>query len=93
MAASMVMNRARNSVSCARPTTHCVNTMPSPESVTTPIMMPAEAQASATASEFLAPSAIASMILVSVTLTRVDLRSAATGKQASVPASAASGAL
>ncbi len=67
--------------------------MPSPDRVTTPIMMPAEAQASATGSEFLAPSTIASMTLDSVTLTRVDLRSAAAGKQASVPASAASGAL
>ncbi len=61
IAASIVMTSAMNSVSCARPTTHCVNTMPSPDSVTTPIMMPAEAQASATASEFLAPSTIASM--------------------------------
>ena len=80
-------------MSCASATTHWVNTMPRPDSVTTPIMMPAEAQASATASEFLAPSTIASMTLGSVTLPRVDLRSAATGKQASVPASAASGAL
>ena len=57
-----------------------------------PMMMPAQAQASATASVFLAPSIIASTTFAAVTCSRVMARSAATGKQASVPASAASGA-
>ena len=67
--------------------------MPRPDSVTTPTTMPAAAQASATDSVLRAPSTMAPIRFSKVTLTRVDLRSAATGKQDSVPASAAIGAL
>ena len=67
--------------------------MPRPDSVTTAITMPAQAQAVATPSAFLAPSTNASIRFSQPRQPRVDRRSAATGKQASVPSSAAMGAL
>jgi hypothetical protein len=91
--ATMVSMRASSRVLWARFMTIWVKTMPAPVSDTTPMMIPAHAQASATGSALRAPSIIASTTLRSVTFTRVEARSAATGKHASVPASAASGAL
>ena len=70
-----------------------VKLMAAPVSVITPIMMPAQAQASATAMEFLAPSSSAPQMVRQPMSLRVDLRSSATGTQLSVPASAHSGAL
>ena len=61
MPATMVSTSASSSVSLERPMTNCVNTMPSPDSVTTAMTMPAQAQAVATASELRAPSTKASM--------------------------------
>lgn len=93
MPAAMVRNSATSSQSCASPTTSWVKTMPRPDSMTTPMMMPAQAQASATVTALRAPSAIASMTFFQVTLPRVDGRSAATGKHSRVPTRAAIGAL
>ncbi len=57
------------------------------------MMIPGAAQASATAIACLAPSSSASMMPCQVMSARVVLRSNAAGTQASVPASAQSGAL
>jgi hypothetical protein len=59
----------------------------------TPMMMPAHAQASATAIEFLAPSSSASQTVRQLIPARVLFRSIATGMQERVPARAHNGAL
>ena len=60
MPAIAVSASARISEFCDSRTTNCVKTMPRPVIVTTPITMPAHAQAIATASVLRAPSTSAS---------------------------------
>ena len=67
MPAIIVSISAGSSMSCDKCTTNWVNTMPRPVMVTTPTMMPAAAQASATDSVFLAPSIMAPITLSTVT--------------------------
>ena len=67
--------------------------MPSPDSVTTAITTPAAAQAIATDSAFLAPSTQAAIRFETSHSGASICAAAATGKQASTPASAAIGAL
>ena len=85
MPAMAVSTSASSSMFCARPTTICVNTMPSPVMVTQPMTMPAQAQAMATDSVFLAPSSSASSTLRQVMPSRVALRSSAIGRHISAP--------
>ena len=88
MPAIMVRISASSSSSWASPTTTAVKLIAAPVRVMTPMTMPAQAQASAIAIEFFAPSSSASHTVRQLMPSRVDLRSIATGMQERVPASA-----
>ena len=92
MPATAVSASAIASEFCDSAITNCVNVMPSPVIVTQPMTMPAQAQAIATASVLRAPSTSASSTLRQRMPARVLLRSSATGRHDSAPASAQRGA-
>jgi hypothetical protein len=64
MPAIIVSISARTSISCASPRTSAVKLIAAPVCVMTPMMMPAHAQASATAIEFFAPSSSAPQMVL-----------------------------
>jgi hypothetical protein len=83
----MVKNRVKRRFPPANSTSPFASFSPKPVRVTTPIMIPAEAQARATPTAFLAPSSKASAI--SLRLMRVDFLKAPARTQTASPISAA----
>jgi hypothetical protein len=92
-AATMVRISARSSVFWAAARTMLVNSMPRPVSVTEPTTMPAQAQASATATVLRAPAISPSAIMRNEMSARVERRRSAVGTTEMMPQSAANCAL